>query len=414
MWPRTEEEHARGHNSGFVSFMHRSDAASALQSLQDTEIDGHVIRLAWGRAVRRVSEPIPPRPGQVYGGTKAFGVDAAMSSSSPVPAELLVQPPTDLILRRDINRLAHFVFKLGPKGHLFEAIVAQKERSSGNQRFSFLWDKRDWEGDDGIYYRWRVYSLASGDTEIRWRTAPFVVCRNSVRWNPPSCMHPINNPEMKVTSDFVLRPAELGASALKDTLKQTDMQHDSDELDAMLTSVAGLDEDLLDESHEVLERILNCIDTSRSSIAHAMCFCIDHSRCAGNVAVAVAQPLAYLKPSSSIDVQRCIGLGFLIADILHNSGSAAVPRASGYRNRFERLLPVAFQSLGLWFRAIDRRLTAHRVAVAFEAVLTSLKRSAIYPADFVDSLRVKLFGEKDRIASLHMAIADIGRKSEPG
>ena len=33
MWPRTDEEHARGRNCGFVAFMTRADAEEALSSL---------------------------------------------------------------------------------------------------------------------------------------------------------------------------------------------------------------------------------------------------------------------------------------------------------------------------------------------------------------------------------------------
>jgi U2-associated protein SR140 len=34
MWPRTDEEKARGRNCGFVSFMHRSFAEPALIAMQ--------------------------------------------------------------------------------------------------------------------------------------------------------------------------------------------------------------------------------------------------------------------------------------------------------------------------------------------------------------------------------------------
>lgn len=49
MWPRTEEEHARGHISGFVAFMERSDAEAAHDALRRHNLDGRDLRLAWGR-----------------------------------------------------------------------------------------------------------------------------------------------------------------------------------------------------------------------------------------------------------------------------------------------------------------------------------------------------------------------------
>jgi hypothetical protein len=69
MWPRTDEERLRKRNSGFVSFMHRSDAENAMVSrlliesplfyhllvqfeLEDYELDGYKLMLNWGKAVK--------------------------------------------------------------------------------------------------------------------------------------------------------------------------------------------------------------------------------------------------------------------------------------------------------------------------------------------------------------------------
>ena len=38
MWPRSEEERARGRNCGFVAFMNRKDGERALASLQGINI----------------------------------------------------------------------------------------------------------------------------------------------------------------------------------------------------------------------------------------------------------------------------------------------------------------------------------------------------------------------------------------
>jgi RNA recognition motif-containing protein len=40
MWPRTEEEHRRGRNCGFVAFMKRQDAEKALKHMLNHEIMG--------------------------------------------------------------------------------------------------------------------------------------------------------------------------------------------------------------------------------------------------------------------------------------------------------------------------------------------------------------------------------------
>ncbi|XP_023213014.1 U2 snRNP-associated SURP motif-containing protein-like [Centruroides sculpturatus] len=57
MWPRSEEERARGRNCGFVAFMNRKDGERAMKSLNGREIMGFEMKLGWGKAV-----PIPPHP----------------------------------------------------------------------------------------------------------------------------------------------------------------------------------------------------------------------------------------------------------------------------------------------------------------------------------------------------------------
>lgn len=77
MWPRTDEEIARGSNRGsvvsvggvcypsheptnihfanphigFVSFMRRKDAERAIQKLQNSDLEGNMLRIGWGKGV---------------------------------------------------------------------------------------------------------------------------------------------------------------------------------------------------------------------------------------------------------------------------------------------------------------------------------------------------------------------------
>ena len=57
MWPRTQEERDRKRNCGFVSFMTREAAVSALKNLDGFELLGYAMRVGWGKAVT-----IPPKP----------------------------------------------------------------------------------------------------------------------------------------------------------------------------------------------------------------------------------------------------------------------------------------------------------------------------------------------------------------
>ncbi|CAG9796351.1 unnamed protein product [Diatraea saccharalis] len=57
MWPRSDEEKARGRNCGFVAFMSRKDGERALRCINGKEIMSYEMKLGWGKAV--VIPPVP-------------------------------------------------------------------------------------------------------------------------------------------------------------------------------------------------------------------------------------------------------------------------------------------------------------------------------------------------------------------
>jgi RNA recognition motif-containing protein len=50
MWPRSEEERMRQRLNGFVAFVKRSDAARAKEQMNETELNGFVMKIGWGKA----------------------------------------------------------------------------------------------------------------------------------------------------------------------------------------------------------------------------------------------------------------------------------------------------------------------------------------------------------------------------
>jgi U2-associated protein SR140 len=399
MWPRTAEEFSRGHNSGFVSFMHREDAHAAFQNLHDTNIDGHVVRLTWGRAQRRSAHPMKPLPGQQYGSSiKPYGMDEAIRRADLTLPVVLVQPPLDLVRRKDINILARSILQQTDDSQDYLAKISAEEHAAGNSRFSFLWDPSEYDGDDGIYYRWRLYSLEHGDTDTRWRTAPFAMFDGGPLWNPPPCLCPINNPrqddgggQSNLAHEFGLNDREAALeSDIIGSAEEGATPDNQNILKALAQDLVRLD-DLLDAKDvSDLGKMLNSLDTRRGCIAQAMVFCIDRSRCAGAV---IAQILFSIEnwPTDCDGGRQHLSLLFLISDILCNSGNAGVPRASTYRMRLERVLPALFRFLGLRYRKIDGRMTAHKVAVATEGVLAAWSRAAVFSADFLAALRAEIF-----------------------
>ena len=91
--------------------------------------------------------------------------------------DVIVEPPRDGRARFLIDAMAAYVDADGPA---FEAAVMAAEAS--NPEFGFLFDLR---APDHAYYRWRLFSLASGDTLRAWRVEPFVMVEGGPRRAAP-------------------------------------------------------------------------------------------------------------------------------------------------------------------------------------------------------------------------------------
>mmetsp|Transcript_36985 Transcript_36985/g.47798 ORF Transcript_36985/g.47798 Transcript_36985/m.47798 type:complete len:1038 (+) Transcript_36985:104-3217(+) len=81
MWPRTDEEKARKRNCGFVSFMQRPDAADAKEAMHNADVDGYVITVGWGKAIKKLSNN-PTMLGQA-GGFLKVREDAVQPGLAP-------------------------------------------------------------------------------------------------------------------------------------------------------------------------------------------------------------------------------------------------------------------------------------------------------------------------------------------
>ncbi|GJQ12866.1 hypothetical protein GpartN1_g4657.t1 [Galdieria partita] len=369
MYPRTPEEHLRGYNSGFVSFMERDDAEAALEALQGSLLDGFSIRLAWGKPVKRPLKPLTPPSGFVYGGSslKTTALDPAGERAKENNVVVDVVPPFDLQRRREIDLLALHVSK---EGYAFENLVIERERKSdiqGRSRFRFLFDVHESNSEEGIYYRWKVYSLCQGDMESRWRTIPFVMYENGPSWRPPTCSKPYNNPGTKRNDLEVL------------TEPVREREGDDDD---MIVKVSRKDASLKQADVDQLMEMLQNISPERNCIAEAMVFCVERAFAAGDIASIIAESLTLDETPIPIKIARL----YLISDILHNS-VAPVHNASAFRSRFQMVLPLIFDSIGKNYEKIQGFMASSSVRAQIEAVLEAWSTWSLYPEDFIEQLR---------------------------
>ena len=163
MWPRTDDEKARGRNCGFVAYMSRSDGERALSHLLGRDIDGFEMKMGWGKPVPIPLQPIyvPPALAALSQPPEPTGLpfncvppddcnpDTAETEEEYYKAlhksKVKVVIPTDRTQLCLINRMVEFVIREGP---MFEAMIMNREIN--NRNFQFLFEN---QSPEHVYYR---------------------------------------------------------------------------------------------------------------------------------------------------------------------------------------------------------------------------------------------------------------------
>ncbi|KAM3579210.1 hypothetical protein VKS41_008431 [Umbelopsis sp. WA50703] len=350
MWPRTQEEKDRNHNSAFISFMKRADAEKAIKTMDGKDLHGNLLRVCWGKPV-----PIPLKP--IFGKNErqpsvqvstfpAYLLDhlalerntGALPSGLPFNAQIttidngviskprseiqVVKPedPQQLkIIHRTIERvLVH--------GQTFEAALIEREWN--NPAYSFLTNNNTCEH---VYYRWKLYSLLQGDSKYRWRSEPFQMFVEGPWWIPPET--PFDN--------------HGEVDELENSSEEEEREKQREHIPkGNLGRVAK----------RRLEIMLRKINFQRGTIAKAMAFAINHSDAADEVIETICKSMV----SDGAPLSQKIARLYLVSDILHNS-SVHVTNAWKYRSGFEVKLPEVFQHFNKIYRSIRARLKAEQV-----------------------------------------------------
>ncbi|XP_021730631.1 protein RRC1-like isoform X2 [Chenopodium quinoa] len=363
MWPRTEEERRRQRNCGFVAFMNRSEAQAAKDEMQGVVVYEYELKIGWGKSVALPSQALPaPPPGHMAIRSKEGGTVILSGSGTPVAPvsnqnselvltpnvpDITVVPPEDRHLRHVIDTMALYVLD---GGCAFEQAIM--ERGRGNPLFSFLFDLGSKEH---MYYVWRLYSFAQGDTLQRWRTEPFIMITGSGRWVPPPLP----------------------------TAKSPDPEKDSS-----ATYAAGRsrridpERTLTDSQRDEFEDMLRALTLERSQIKDAMGFSLDNADAAGEIVEVLTESLTLMETPIPTKVARLM----LVSDILHNS-SAPVKNASAYRTKFEVTLPDIMESFNDLYRSISGRITAEALKERVLKVLQVWSDWFLFSDAFVNGLR---------------------------
>eukprot|EP01068_Selenidium_serpulae_P017377 Selendium_serpulae@DN6375_c0_g1_i17.p1 len=370
MYPRTDEEKARGRHCGFVSFENRRMAEAAKNALDGKDIMGMVVRIGWGKAVSKpIVAPTPMSMG--VGIVGAIPTSRGFTDKPPEKAQekvekkkIIVTVPTNRRIKAVIDVMAKFVSE---EGHLFEEQI--KEKEANNETYAFL---RDIGSPENNYYRWLVFAYGQGDSTKSWRTEPFQITFGGDDWVPPGPEY-WQSGKQKI-SNFSDEPT--GPTRDKNT------------------AVSGGTR-LSDRAREDLEDMLRDINRDRKHICDVMVWCLDHSDSAIEIAECLYESLTIAETEYDLKISRL----YLLSDILHNS-SCARPSAWAFRAAFERRLPLVFQHLNEMYRNISGRLTADKAKGTLMKVLRVWEGWGVYSPQFSKGLECSFLCDPGRIVEI--------------
>ncbi|KNE57236.1 hypothetical protein AMAG_02969 [Allomyces macrogynus ATCC 38327] len=321
MWPRTAADHARGHNSGFVSFMERTSAQRAFQTMQGKDIMGFPLRLDWGKPVSLPAKPIFVMEGLPETG---IGSGAASPTHTAMVSEwdgidahdledaIRVTVPDDPTARMLIHQVIERTLE---HGHAFEHVLAL--RQGDNATFGFLADTHH---PYHRYYRWRLWSLMQGDALDTWRTRPFRMLTSGPLWIPPPCFHDTDDDNADVPSSDDDLENDHFAKSITPRVRRR-LRALCHRIAAVSTQTPGAVPD-------------------RALMARAMALVIE---CA-EAAAAMADELAHMAMRATWSPTAQLHLLYLVHDVLLNT-TAPVPNAWRYRDAIKAHLPALFRHL---------------------------------------------------------------------
>eukprot|EP00471_Norrisiella_sphaerica_P004924 CAMPEP_0184483122 /NCGR_PEP_ID=MMETSP0113_2-20130426/4736_1 /TAXON_ID=91329 /ORGANISM="Norrisiella sphaerica, Strain BC52" /LENGTH=692 /DNA_ID=CAMNT_0026863309 /DNA_START=147 /DNA_END=2225 /DNA_ORIENTATION=+ len=377
MWPRTQEEHNRQRNCGFVSFMKRPDAEEAIKELQGKDYFGMPMRLGWGKKVSLPSQPLRiPKPGETLAQINAPIIEQAVEIPPDAPRHK-IQIPGDAKVRRRIDHLAKYVSQ---NGHIFEKAVMTKEMK--NPKFFFLFQAHT---PQHLYYRWKVYMICQGDTEEKWREEPFQMILGGPYWIPPSM-----EDMKKAIEEGVKETAERERE--RDRSRSPRRRRDKEDRDRERgrdRRKRGSSRRLRSRERDEFEDRLRGLTLNKTKIAYGMGFALDHAEEAKEIVEIITEALSL----DETPIPKKVARLYLVSDILYNS-TAPVRNASAYRTEFRDQLPKIFESLHRTYKNIEGRITANAMRERVTKVLRVWQVWSLYPESFVNGLETTFLGKE--------------------
>eukprot|EP00929_Paragymnodinium_shiwhaense_P008284 TRINITY_DN112231_c0_g1_i1.p1 TRINITY_DN112231_c0_g1~~TRINITY_DN112231_c0_g1_i1.p1 ORF type:complete len:572 (+),score=93.62 TRINITY_DN112231_c0_g1_i1:144-1859(+) len=316
----------------------------------------------------------------------------------------------DRLLRTIIDTLAKYVAKHGEE---FEEAVrnditkyrAECLRDIGLEEDSdvdFSWLEKGADSEEAIYYRWKTFTLAQGDTASSWRTEPFQMCLSGRVWHPPALREEDSSPSRSRSRSQGGRARSRSRSKEKDVkdvqwrrihiMERNGLTNDSRSEERRRRKEMQRKTDAKAQAHgsgklerherKELSKLVGGLTSSVASIGRAMCWCLDKADCA----VEVARHLLDAITEGAVDIEDRVLRLYLISDVVHNAKSTVATSAWCYRRELEAQLPETFEKFRQCLKAENSKLVTEGVTQQVSMVLRSWQATDIFTPAYIKGL----------------------------
>lgn len=305
-------------------------------------------------------------------------------------ATVKVIVPTDQQLLDRIHKTIEFVMREGP---VFESIIIAREKENSDYKFM-----HDFQSQEHVYYRWKLYSLLHGDDLYLWKTDEFKMFEGGPTWQPP----PLNPYADGMPEDLIRDVVASQNFDVIDGIPTTIATKDSttatiskpkpnsfieNKLAHLIFNDSRPKGSLGKVKRETLGDILRNLNPTKQSVGAAMMFCINHSDAAKEVIECIHDSLQLLETPYQKKVTRL----YLVSDVLNNS-CANVTNASYYREGFKLRLVSIFEHLREYLINMEDKYKADKFKQQVLSVLGAWKEWTLYEDEFVLRLSNILLG----------------------
>eukprot|EP01128_Nolandella_sp_AFSM9_P010316 TRINITY_DN7102_c0_g1_i1.p1 TRINITY_DN7102_c0_g1~~TRINITY_DN7102_c0_g1_i1.p1 ORF type:complete len:871 (+),score=207.94 TRINITY_DN7102_c0_g1_i1:179-2791(+) len=339
----------------------------------------------------RVAPPHTSPTPHFFGSPQFSGSNLPPRIIGRSPSLIPIQLPISGERREIIDVLARCVVHGGSR---FEKLFLDKAGDS--LRFSFVLSEGTREN---LYFRWRIFSLLSGDTLDKWSTEPFSLFADGPKYIPPEVVsspassHPlvtslpfIKNILRKVEkTSFVktLGGSEGGDSGASGAKKENGLPVPPKRV--ARPSIAERFEKYPYKtlSPEVLEEVkksLFSLAPTTLAIADFTCLALGNLESSTQVAALLT---ANATKANGHPLDKLSAL-YAMSDILYNSSQ--VTSGHLYRSLFEEVIPDIFESMGRTHGAIKGRISKQALKDRIAQVLKAWREWLLFEPVFITGL----------------------------